>query len=646
MATTKTVKTYALNGSSKDFTIPFEYLARKFVTVTLIGATRTELILNSGFRFTSPTQITTTQAWGPAQNYDLIEIRRFTSATERLVDFADGSILRAYDLNTAQVQSLHIAEEARDLTADTIGVNNDGHLDARARRIVNVADAVNPGDAVNLRMQQQWAGSALNQAIAAAQSAAQALSYRDSAWGSSVNSANSGIASENSRQASQAARLASEEARDTSLGHATWASKWASAAEDVIVQSGLYSAYHYMRKALGFANAASASATASATSASQSAGSASFATTEANRSTTQADRAKTEADKLANMNQLGGALDAVTGVSVRWKGSTSSRNYHSWAAATGDESHLFFCDQIGNIRVRVSATAAGDLNIIDDAAGKLRLSIAKSGKVAVGGAFQAVGYTTLDGGATFGGATEHNGVANFNSTVAVKGGLAQIFSANDAGNAHVWFYGVDGTSRGIIYAGKDGSIRFQGGGPVGLVIDAAGSASMNALRAGGLITAVAGLRSEGGIENYGRVASYRQGISASAGMYAGGHYMAQTDDGTPPSYGFHRGGSYGLALWLNGQQLNLMDSGGVNREVLTNVNLLGWLAAASTSDVIGTYMTCQNVSGSNLGQNALVGGGSLRMSTHNNPSGAAPTGSWRNMGWSNNGGVSIWHKYA
>lgn len=315
MATTpKTVRTYALDGTKKDFTIPFEYLARKFVVVTLIGATRRELILNTEYRFTTNTTITTNKAWGPADNFDLIEIRRLTSATERLVDFADGSILRAYDLNISQVQSLHIAEEARDLTADTIGVNNDGDLDARARRIVNLADGVNDGDAVNLRQQKQWAGSALNSANASAASASAseasrqasaaqaqaALVSAQNAAGSNSAAAQQASNSAGSASASQTSRVASEAARDLSQA-------WASKAEDSVVASGLYSSYHYSRKS-------AASASASQTSASNSASSASFATTEANRATTQADRAKTEADKLGNSNGLMEVID-VSGIS-------------------------------------------------------------------------------------------------------------------------------------------------------------------------------------------------------------------------------------------------------------------------------------------------------------------------------------------
>lgn len=162
--TPRTTVTYDLDGSNRDFPIPFEYLARKFVQVTLVGVDRKVLILNIDYRFTQRTIITLTKNWGPADGYQLVEIRRYTSATERLVDFSDGSILRAYDLNTSQVQSLHIAEEGRDIATDTIGVNNDGDLDARGRKIVNVADGTEDFDAVNLRQQKQWGQSALNQA--------------------------------------------------------------------------------------------------------------------------------------------------------------------------------------------------------------------------------------------------------------------------------------------------------------------------------------------------------------------------------------------------------------------------------------------------------------------------------------------------
>ncbi|WP_457835986.1 phage tail fiber domain-containing protein, partial [Staphylococcus aureus] len=51
----KTVMTYPLDGSTTDFNIPFEYLARKFIRVTLIGVDRKELILNQDYRFATKT---------------------------------------------------------------------------------------------------------------------------------------------------------------------------------------------------------------------------------------------------------------------------------------------------------------------------------------------------------------------------------------------------------------------------------------------------------------------------------------------------------------------------------------------------------------------------------------------------------------
>lgn len=163
----KTVLTYQLDGSTRDFNIPFEYLARKFVVVTLIGVDRKVLTLNTDYRFATRTTISLIKAWGPADGYTTIELRRATSTTDRLVDFTDGSILRAYDLNVAQIQTMHVAEEARDLTADTLGVNNDGHLDARGRRIVNLANAGDDRDAVpfgQLKTMNQNSWQARNEA--------------------------------------------------------------------------------------------------------------------------------------------------------------------------------------------------------------------------------------------------------------------------------------------------------------------------------------------------------------------------------------------------------------------------------------------------------------------------------------------------
>lgn len=283
----KTVITYPLNGTTKEFNIPFEYLARKFVRVTLIGVDRKVLTLNTDYRFATKTAISTTQAWGPAQGYTQIEIRRYTSATERLVDFTDGSILRAYDLNISQIQTMHVAEEARDLTADTIGVNNDGHLDARGRRIVNVANAVDDRDAVPFGQLKAMNQNAWDSQNKAQQYRNEAETFRNQAETFKSQAENS----KNQAAASQVAAKTSETNASTSASSAN-----------------------------AHKNAAAASQAAAKTSETNAANSASSSKTQADRAKTEADRAKTEADKLGNWNQLASAVDTVAGTDVKWKG--------------------------------------------------------------------------------------------------------------------------------------------------------------------------------------------------------------------------------------------------------------------------------------------------------------------------------------
>lgn len=302
----KTVLTYQLDGSKRDFNIPFEYLARKFVVVTLIGVDRKVLTINTDYRFATRTTISLTKAWGAADGYHTIELRRVTSTTDRLVDFTDGSILRAYDLNVAQIQTMHVAEEARDLTADTIGVNNDGHLDARGRRIVNVADGIAPGDAITLGQATRWNDSALNSKNAAKVSETNSKDSENKAKASEINAKNS-----------------------ENLAHA-----WAQKSEDSPVTGSEYSAYHYARKTSASANVAAASAAASLASqnaAKVSEDNAKVSETNAKASEVSAkndaDRAEREASKLGSMNNLVANLEhaSVDPNLVIFKGQVAAR---------------------------------------------------------------------------------------------------------------------------------------------------------------------------------------------------------------------------------------------------------------------------------------------------------------------------------
>ena len=312
----KTVLTYQLDGSNRDFNIPFEYLARKFVVVTLIGVDRKVLTINTDYRFATRTTISLTKAWGPADGYTTIELRRVTSTTDRLVDFTDGSILRAYDLNVAQIQTMHVAEEARDLTADTIGVNNDGHLDARGRRIVNLANAVDDRDAVpfgQLKTMNQNSWQARNEAL---QFRNEAETFRNQAEGFKNESGTNATNTKQWRDEANGFRNKAEQFKNTAGQYAASAGNSATAAHQSEVNAGK-------------------SATASANS--------------AQSAEQQADRAKLEADKLGKWNALAGAIEEV-----------STDHVVSWAATAKFNGELI-ANRASTLRATAEAGSMGQM---------------------------------------------------------------------------------------------------------------------------------------------------------------------------------------------------------------------------------------------------------------------------------------------
>lgn len=294
MAAPKTVLTYPLNGTTVTFQVPFEYLARRFVQVTLIGATRRILILNTDYRFTTANSITTIRAWGPADGYESIEVRRFTSATDRIITFSDGSILRANDLNLADIQALHVAEEARDLTSDTIAINNDGDLDARGKKIVNVADATTPGGVITLRQVTAWNDSALNSKNAAAISAERAKNAADNALISQNLSAQSAVIADSAKASAQASALSTTNSKNAAATSSASAISAASRAEEAEISV---------------------------------AANAKIAFDEANRAKSEADRAQSIADGLGNLGPLGEAVQEINSTTkdVTWKGKIISK---------------------------------------------------------------------------------------------------------------------------------------------------------------------------------------------------------------------------------------------------------------------------------------------------------------------------------
>lgn len=163
-----TIIIYEGDGTTTDFTVPFDYLKKSFVTVrlgtgnTLTGGDYGDT--GSDYYFLDKTTIRLKVA--PASGESLT-IRRYTSATERVVTFKDASILKATDLDTSQVQAFHIAEEGRDILEDSLSVNREGNWDAKGKRIINVGDAVSDNDAMTYGIYKADALGALHSKIAA-----------------------------------------------------------------------------------------------------------------------------------------------------------------------------------------------------------------------------------------------------------------------------------------------------------------------------------------------------------------------------------------------------------------------------------------------------------------------------------------------
>lgn len=211
-----TIAIYTGDGTTTDFTVPFDYLAKKFVRVS-VGLT----VLEGGdYGDTSKDYYfldkTTVRLKTAPQAGAEVTIRRYTSATDRIVSFKDASILKATDLDTASIQTVHIAEEGRDVINDALIVNKEGNWDAKGHRIVNVGTPEDDSDAITYGVYKA-------DALGALQSKLDAEKARDRAVEAETNSKESAVKakeSETNAKVSETNAKASENIAVSASEHA------------------------------------------------------------------------------------------------------------------------------------------------------------------------------------------------------------------------------------------------------------------------------------------------------------------------------------------------------------------------------------------------------------------------------------------
>lgn len=94
---------YKADGVTKIYTIPFDYLSRTHVHITVGGEENT-----SDYIYTSPSSITFNTA--PALDA-IITIQRITPYDEPVTVWRDGSVIAADDMNAQALQLLFIVQE-------------------------------------------------------------------------------------------------------------------------------------------------------------------------------------------------------------------------------------------------------------------------------------------------------------------------------------------------------------------------------------------------------------------------------------------------------------------------------------------------------------------------------------------------------
>ena len=210
------------DGTQLLYTFPFSYLRKKFIKVDVLHADNSITTLTYGVDYVvNDLSLTLTN---PAKVGEHLIIYRQTT-TDKIITWNDGSILLASDMNTEDVQMLHLQEEQQDyIQSHSINTKTDSATkevlwDALTHRVINVSDPKDPQDAVTKHYMENVQGGfvaantkILNDAkdtlsaTQQTQSKAQANATLSKAWATSTESPDNADDTQSSTGKTQSSR--------------------------------------------------------------------------------------------------------------------------------------------------------------------------------------------------------------------------------------------------------------------------------------------------------------------------------------------------------------------------------------------------------------------------------------------------------
>jgi hypothetical protein len=144
---------YIGDNTTTSFAFPFPYLDDTHVvvqldTVALAGGKFVDQTVTTHYTIQTSPSAAIIFVTAPATG-DRIRIKRDSASNTALVDFENGSVLTEVELDRAYLHNLYLNEEIEEGSGkNTMTKNADGNYDGDKARIVDVADPVDPQDAV------------------------------------------------------------------------------------------------------------------------------------------------------------------------------------------------------------------------------------------------------------------------------------------------------------------------------------------------------------------------------------------------------------------------------------------------------------------------------------------------------------------